>query len=98
MSFPEVETLRHAFPAEQLVLYGFDDAFGKLNSSYLSSLESEIVPTGIFLPKTSGDVSKFILVFKEYALDGLSGQIASMLQLETPFWQDIWIGSPRMLT
>jgi len=83
MSFPAVETLRHAFPAEQLALYGFDDEFGKLNSSYLSSLESEIVPTGIFLPNSAEDVSKFITIFKEYALDGLSGQIASMPHLKS---------------
>lgn len=78
MSFSAVETLRNAFPPEQLVLYGVDDEFGKLNSSYLSSLENEIIPTGIFLPKSAEDVSKFITIFKEYALDGVSGQIASM--------------------
>lgn len=84
MSFPAVETLRNTFPAEQLAFYGFDNGFGELNSSFLSSLESEIIPTGIFLPKTAEDVSKFIMVFKDYALDGLSGQIASMLQSKAP--------------
>ncbi|KAI3394085.1 hypothetical protein diail_3209 [Diaporthe ilicicola] len=71
MASPAIEALENAFPAEQLALAGTDD-FEKLNSSYLSSLEGEIVPSGIFLPKSAVDVAKFITTIKAYAIDGLA--------------------------
>lgn len=75
-----VEALQKLLSAEQLALAGTDE-YHKLNSSYLSSLESEIAPAAIFLPKTAGDVSKFITTIKDFALDG-SAQFASKLFYE----------------
>lgn len=70
-----VEALQKLFSAEQLALAGTDE-YRKLNSSYLSSLESEIAPAAIFLPKTADDVSIFITTIKDFALD-VSARFAS---------------------
>lgn len=77
MSSPALNALKELFPAEQLVLAGTEE-YEKLNSSYLSSLESELAPAAIFLPKTADDVSKFITDIKSFALDG-SAKFASKL-------------------
>lgn len=77
MSSPAVEALKELFPVEQLVLAGTDE-YEKLNSSYLSSLENEIAPTAIFLPKTADDVANFITTIESFALDG-SAKFASKL-------------------
>lgn len=69
MASSAVEALKNLFPAEQLALAGSDE-YQKLNSSYLSTLESEVEPAAIFLPRTAGDVSKFINTIKDFALDG----------------------------
>ncbi|KAL1867476.1 hypothetical protein Daus18300_006320 [Diaporthe australafricana] len=74
MASPAIEALKNAFPAEQVALAGTDE-FEKLNSSYLSSLEGEIVPSGIFLPRSADDVAKFVTTIKAHALDG-SAQFA----------------------
>lgn len=81
MASPAVEALQKLFPTEQLALAGTDE-YHKVNSSYLSSLESEIAPAAVFLPKTADDVSKFITTIKDFALDG-SAQFASKLFLST---------------
>lgn len=77
MASPAVEALQKLFPTEQLALAGTDE-YHKVNSSYLSSLESEIAPAAVFLPKSADDVSKFITTIKDFALDG-SAQFASKL-------------------
>lgn len=69
MSSPAVDALKELFPVEQLALAGTDE-YEQLNSSYLSSLESEIAPAAIFLPKTADEVAKFITTIKSFALDG----------------------------
>lgn len=77
MASPAVEALKKLFSTEQLALAGADE-YHKLNSSYLSSLESEIAPAAVFLPQTADDVSKFITTIKDFALDG-SVKFASKL-------------------
>lgn len=82
MPSPAVKALKELFPAEQLALAGTEE-YEKLNSSYLSSLESEIAPAAIFLPKTADDVGKFITTIKDFALDG-SAQFAGNRFPRTP--------------
>ena len=77
MASPVIEALKGVFSTEQLALSGTEE-YEKLNSSYLSCLESEITPAAIFLPKTADDVAKFITTIKSYALDG-SAKFASQL-------------------
>lgn len=77
MSSTAVEALKRVFPTEQLALAGTDE-YEKLNSSYLSLLESEIAPAAIFLPKTADDVSRFITTIKGFVLDG-SAHFASKI-------------------
>ncbi|KAK7700963.1 hypothetical protein SLS64_010557 [Diaporthe eres] len=74
MASPAIEALKSVFPTEQLALPGTDE-YAKLNSSYLSFLESEIAPAAIFLPKTADEVAKFITAIKSYTLNG-SAQFA----------------------
>ncbi|KAJ0116703.1 FAD-binding domain-containing protein [Diaporthe amygdali] len=69
MASSAIETLKKVFPSEQLAIAGTGE-FEKLNSSYLSSLESEIAPAGIVLPKSADDVAKFINTIKQSAVDG----------------------------
>lgn len=77
MASPAIEALKKLFPTEQLALTGTDE-HEKLNSSYLSSLENEIAPAAIFLPKSADDVAKFITTIKGFAVNG-SAQFASRL-------------------
>lgn len=80
MASSAIDALKQAFSTEQLVLAGTDE-FTKLNSSYLSSLESDVTPTAVFLPKSNDDVAKFVTVVKPFALDG-SAPFASEHSIE----------------
>lgn len=66
---PVIAALKEAFPADQLHLQGTEE-FDKLNGSYLSALENDITPAAIFLPKTTNDVSTFLVTIKPFAVSG----------------------------
>lgn len=60
-----IEALQQALPQDQLHVQGTDE-FNKLNTSYLSALESEITPAAIALAKTAEDVSTFLKTIKPF--------------------------------
>ncbi|KAI1764862.1 FAD-binding domain-containing protein [Hypoxylon sp. FL1150] len=64
-----IVALQQAFPADQLLLEGTEE-FDKLNGSYLSALENDITPAAILLPKTTQDVSTFMVTVKPFAASG----------------------------
>ncbi|KAF2865235.1 hypothetical protein BDV95DRAFT_260051 [Massariosphaeria phaeospora] len=64
-----IEALKEVFPADQLAVGGTEE-FDKLNNSYLSLLQSELVPAAIFLPKSKDEVVKFVQTIKPFALTG----------------------------
>lgn len=58
-----IKLLQHEFSDTQLILRN-SSKFDELNESYLSALESDIVPAYIFLPNTKEEVSTFIKTMK----------------------------------
>lgn len=64
-----IEALQQAFPSEELAVAGTDE-YDKLNNSYLSTLQSDLEPAAIFLPRTTEDVAKFVEIVKPFALNG----------------------------
>lgn len=60
-----IEALRRALPGVQLHVQGTDE-FKKLNTSYLSALESNITPAAIVLPETAEHVSTFLKTIKPF--------------------------------
>jgi FAD/FMN-containing dehydrogenase len=64
-----ITALKEAFPGDQLAISGTEE-YTKLNSSYLSLLQSELQPAAIFLPRSSDEVAKFVQVMKPLALSG----------------------------
>lgn len=60
MSSSEVASkLQKAFPADQILLKG-TKGYEERNNSYLSSLQCEVTPGVIFLPKSTEEVSAFV--------------------------------------
>lgn len=64
-----IESLLNVFSSDYVALAG-TDAFNKLNNSYLSSIQSDIVPAAIFLPGKTQDIASFLTTVKPFALAG----------------------------
>lgn len=61
--------IQKAFPNNQTFRPGSPE-FDELNGSYLSAIESEILPAAIFRPKDKHEVSKFLQITRPYTCDG----------------------------
>jgi FAD/FMN-containing dehydrogenase len=61
-----IAALQVAFPSDQIALPGTAE-YETRNGSYLSQLESDILPACIFQPKTRGEVSQFVQIIKPFA-------------------------------
>lgn len=64
-----IAALQKAFPNNQTFLRGAPE-FEELNNSYLSAIESDIVPAAIFRPKDKHEVSKFLQITQPYTCSG----------------------------
>lgn len=64
-----ITALQKAFPNNQTFLRGAPE-FDELNNSYLSAIESDIVPAAIFRPKDKHGVSKFLQITQPYTCNG----------------------------
>ncbi|KAF4631708.1 hypothetical protein G7Y89_g6423 [Cudoniella acicularis] len=60
-----IETLKQVFPGGKFLQRGTEQ-FEKLNSSYLSGLESDLKPAYIFQPQTKEDVAIFLQAIKPF--------------------------------
>lgn len=84
MSTSEViDKLKETFPADQVLIKG-GEAYRERNNTYLSTLESDIIPNAIFLPKSTTEVSSFLKIIKSHGGAGVKFAIRGAGQQPLP--------------